>query len=537
MSSTPLLSIEGLSVSYGDSPAVSLIDATLQAGETLAIVGESGSGKTTTAQAIVGLLGESARITHGSIRLNGEELVGRPEKFMRTVRGRRIGLVPQDPTTSFNPVHTIGQMISEAIAIHDPRGATQQRVVELLEKVGVDRPELRAGQYPHELSGGLRQRALIAAAIAGEPELIIADEPTSALDVTVQDVVLDVLADMTRELGAGVVLITHDLAVAGDRADRIMVMNKGKVVETGTSARVLGAPKEDYTQRLISHAPSLHVAELQAPATAVERELVLRVEELSKSFPGVTAVDTVSFTVDRGTTHGLVGESGSGKTTIGRIITMFQTPSSGRVLLGGKEVSAATPAEIRSLRRRIQLVYQNPYSSFDPRLSLGESVAEPLRNFGLARRRRERQEQVAEAFARVHLDPALAARRPRELSGGQLQRAAIARALVVRPELIVLDEAVSALDVTVQSQILDTLHDLQEEFGVSYVFISHDLAVVRAISSTVSVMRRGRQVDYGTVAEVFEHPTDEFTQRLLHAIPGWVLRERLEQQRHIDYVI
>ncbi|WP_151549347.1 MULTISPECIES: dipeptide ABC transporter ATP-binding protein [Corynebacterium] len=537
MSDTPLLSIDGLSVSYGNTPAISLIDATLQAGETLAIVGESGSGKTTTAQAIVGLLGDNARITHGSITLCGEELVGRDERFLRTIRGRRIGLVPQDPTNSFNPVHTIGETIAEAIAIHNPRGATRQRVVELLDKVGVDRPELRYGQYPHELSGGLRQRALIAAAIAGEPELIIADEPTSALDVTVQDVVLDVLAEMTRELEAGVLLITHDLAVAGDRADRIMVMNKGQVVESGTSARVMGAPREDYTQRLISHAPSLNSPTMPAAVEPAENAPLLSVERLSKSFPGVTAVDDVSFEVGRGTTHGLVGESGSGKTTIGRIISMFHTPSAGRVLLGDTSLSDASPAQVRSLRRRVQLVYQNPYSSFDPRLSLGESVAEPLRNFGHSRRRRELQEHVEEGFSKVHLDPALASRRPRELSGGQLQRAAIARALVVRPELIVLDEAVSALDVTVQAQILETLHDLQEELGLTYVFISHDLAVVRAISSTVSVMQRGRQVDYGPVAEVFENPSDDFTRRLVHAIPGRVLRARLEEQRYVHYVI
>ncbi|WP_314455108.1 ABC transporter ATP-binding protein [uncultured Microbacterium sp.] len=542
MSAEPLLSIRDLAVRYrtrrGDVEAVRGVSFDVEAGSVTALVGESGSGKSTVAQAAIGLLAANGHVSGGSIRLSERtdgvtDLVGLPERRWRHLRGRCIALIPQDPGNSLNPVATIGWSVGEALRIHGwtDRAKIRGRVLDLLERVGIDDPEARAKQYPHELSGGMRQRVLIAAALALSPELIIADEPTSALDVTVQRTVLDLLDEIRTETGTGILFITHDLAVAADRSDALVVMRRGVVEEAGPTAEVLAAPASPYTRTLLADAPSLaRVVERAAPdATTLAAETLVEVAGLTQEFrrPGrspLIAVDDVSFTVVRGTTHALVGKSGSGKTTTGRSIAGFHRPTAGRIRVAGTEVTALAGGRARrAFHRTTQLVYQNPYASLDPRQSIAEILTEPLRNYGIGSRA-ERAERASHHLELVALDPDIAARRPRELSGGQRQRVAIARALIVEPELVVLDEAVSALDVTVQAQILRLLARLQADLGLTYVFISHDLAVVRQIADTVSVLQRGRQVEHGPAARVFDDPQHDYTRQLLAAIPGASLR-------------
>ena len=537
----PLLSIRDLAVQYrtrrGTVDAVRGVSFDVEAGKVTALVGESGSGKSTVAQSVIGLLAANGHVAAGSIELNERtdgltQLVGLSEKRWRHLRGRCIALIPQDPGNSLNPVTTIGSSVSEALRIHGWHDARkiQARVIDLLDRVGIDDPELRARQHPHELSGGMRQRVLIAAALALEPELIIADEPTSALDVTVQRTVLDLLDTLREESGTGILFITHDLAVAADRSHEIVVMRGGQVQEKGATADVLAAPAADYTRTLLADAPSLaSVVERTPPVVDAAARPLVEVTGLRQEFrragrDPLVAVDDVSFTIARGTTHALVGESGSGKTTTGRSIAGFNRPTAGSIRVADAEVTALRGSRARrAFHRSTQLVYQNPYASLDPRQSIAAILAEPLRNYGLGSRA-ERQERVAHHLELVSLAPEIAARHPRELSGGQRQRVAIARALIVEPELVVLDEAVSALDVTVQAQILRLLARLQSELGLTYVFISHDLAVVRQIADTVSVLQRGRQVEHGTARAVFDAPQHPYTQQLLAAIPGASLR-------------
>ena len=550
MTEQQLLSIRDLEVEYrtanGPVHAVRGVSLDVAPGKVTALVGESGSGKTTVAQASIGLLARNGAITAGDITLasavNGaERLSGLSERAWRGVRGRRIGLIPQDPGNSLNPVARIGASVGEALRIHGwrDRRRVEARVLELLERVGIDDPETRARQYPHELSGGMRQRVLIAAALALEPELVIADEPTSALDVTIQRTVLDLLDGLRAETGMGVLFITHDLAVAADRSDSIVVMRGGEVQEAGPSAEVLTTPRSDYTAKLLSDAPSLaRVVVRERPlATATAEEARASVQDAEAALVRVSglrqvfrtgrgaapfvAVDDVSFEVPRGTTHALVGESGSGKTTTGRAIAGFQRPSGGTITVGDTDVTALRST--REFRRHTQLVYQNPYGSLDPRQSIGAALGEPLKNFGIGTAA-DRGDRIAHALDLVALAPEIASRRPGELSGGQRQRVAIARALIVEPELVVLDEAVSALDVTVQAQILRLLAGLQDELGLTYVFISHDLAVVRQIAHSVSVLQRGRQVEHGPTERVFERPEHPYTRALLDAIPGESVR-------------
>lgn len=527
-SETPLLEIRDLAVSYrtrrGDVHAVKDVNLTVRRGRVTAIVGESGSGKSTSAMATLGLLPSTATVS-GEILLEGRSLRDLSRREWRMVRGRRIGLIPQDPNNSLNPVKTIGESVGEGLRIHrrGNRAARREKVVELLGTVGIDNPELRYTQYPHELSGGMKQRALIAAALALEPDLIIADEPTSALDVTVQRTILDLLDRMRAELGIGVLFITHDLAVAGDRADELVVMRSGEVREDGPTDRILTEPRDDYTRRLLADAPSLvsavEAASYRSAVPAEGSSPLLQVTGLRQEFGSTVAVDDVSFSVLPGTTHAIVGESGSGKSTVGRAVTAFRRPTSGEVLLGDTRVDELDAKGRRELRRRVQMVYQNPYSSLDPRQSIGSIVGEPLRNLSDLSRS-EIRGRVDGILDRVALSSDMTDRRPAELSGGQRQRVAVARALILDPDLVVLDEAVSALDVTVQAQILHLLDELQRDLGLTYVFISHDLAVVREISDTVSVMSGGRQVETGRTEDIFEHPTSEFTTRLLDAIPG-----------------
>ncbi|SDQ46801.1 ABC transporter ATP-binding protein [Microbacterium sp. cf332] len=538
MSARPLLEIRDLAVRYrtrrGPVDAVRGVSLDVTAGGVTALVGESGSGKSSVAQSVIGLLAGNGRVAGGTIRLDERQggpvdLVGLSERRWRQLRGRCIGLIPQDPGNSLNPVATIGASVAEPLRIHGwrDRSRIRSRVIDLLDRVGIDDPEARARQYPHELSGGMRQRVLIAAAIALEPELVIADEPTSALDVTVQRTVLDLLDGLRRETGTGILFITHDLAVAADRSDDIVVMRAGQVQESGRSASVLASPSSAYTRTLLTDAPSLaRVVDRAVPSAAPGEPPLVDVRGIRQEFarPGrapLVAVDDVSFVVPRGTTHALVGESGSGKTTIGRSIAGFHRPTDGVVRVGDTDVTALRSR--REFHRTTQLVYQNPYASLDPRQTISAILTEPLRNFGIGSRA-ERAERVAHHLDLVALAPEIGQRHPRELSGGQRQRVAIARALIVEPRLVVLDEAVSALDVTVQAQILRLLAKLQDELDLTYVFISHDLAVVRQVSDTVSVLRRGVQVEQGPVARVFDEPQHEYTRRLLDAIPGTGLR-------------
>ena len=523
----PLLHVRDLNVSYstagGDVPAVQGVSLEVHPGQMTAIVGESGSGKTTSAMAAIGLLPSNATIDAGTITFDGRDITSLRRREWLELRGRRIGLIPQDPNNSLNPLKTIGASVEEGLAIHHIGSVAERkaRALELLERVGIDDPERRYNQYPHELSGGMKQRVLIAAAVALEPDLIIADEPTSALDVTVQKIILDLLDDMRAELGMGILFITHDLAVAGDRADRVVVMESGQLREEGLAATVLTNPRHDYTKRLLADAPSLTVADAGA-APVTERtagEPLVQVEGLTQRFGDFTAVDDISFTVAKGSTHALVGESGSGKTTTGRSIAMFNTPTSGSISVGGRDIVGLRGKALREERNNIQLVYQNPYGSLDPKQTIGQTVAEPLRNLKGARASTAKA-KAKEFLDLVALNPDYYDRRPRELSGGQRQRVAIACAMIVEPELVILDEAVSALDVTVQAQILRLLARLQEELGLTYIFISHDLAVVNQISDTVSVLSKGQQVESGPTAEVFSNPQSPFTQKLIEAIPG-----------------
>ncbi len=542
-----LLSIHGLVVEYrlrnSAVAAVRGVDLELRAGETLALVGESGSGKSTTAHAVAGLLPPSARITSGSIRFDGTDLVRLGERGRRALRGVEIGLIPQDPSVSLNPVQRIGDQIAEVFTIHGLADKRTARIAarDALVAAGLD--AARAEQYPHELSGGMRQRVLIAIAVAARPRLVIADEPTSALDVTVQRKILDHIDDLTTESGAAVLLITHDLGIAAERADRIAVMSNGLVVEQGPAAQLLEDPSDEYTRRLLAAAPSLGSRRRTILARASERpvqlppevtvrrtpdpgsaagdeHLVARhlVKDFTRGSTTIRAVDDVSLSVRRGTTLALVGESGSGKSTTARLLLRLVDPTSGQVIFDGEDVTSRRGRQLRSLRRRAQLVYQNPYASLNPRLSIEQVITDPLIAFGIGDRR-SRRARAAELLDRVALPTSALKRKPAELSGGQRQRVAIARALAVAPELVVCDEPVSALDVSVQAQILELLVDLQRDLGVSYLFISHDLAVVREIAHDVAVMRAGALVELGPTDQVLHDPVHSYTRELLASIP------------------
>lgn len=525
-----LLEVRGLRVSYGGAPALAGIDLTVAHGQTVAIVGESGSGKTTLARALLGLLPPAARVLGGSVELGGRDLLELGERGMRAVRGRSISLVPQDPTAALNPVVPVGAQVAEVLRVHGlaSRRDARRRAVELLEVAGFPDAAVRARQYPHELSGGMRQRVLIAAALAGEPDLIVADEPTSALDPTVQRQVLDHLTALTRSSGTALVLITHDLGIAAERAEHVVVMADGEVVEQGPPARVLDAPDHPRTRQLVADAPSLNSARLR-PSSATD-ETLLDVRGLTKVFTGsrlgtarkrITAVDDVAFTVARGETLALVGESGAGKSTVARLLVRLEDATAGRILFDGADLAALRGAELRRFRRRVQLVFQDPFTCLDPRYTAFDLIAEPLRAFGLD----ASPARVHELAEQVALPAGLLARRPGELSGGQCQRVAIARAIAPGPDLLVCDEPASSLDISVQAQVLRLLVDLQAALGLSLVFISHDLAVVRQVADRVAVLKAGRVVETGPVDEVFADPGHPHTRALISAVPHSPRRE------------
>jgi peptide/nickel transport system ATP-binding protein len=525
----PLLSVAGLEVRFGEGdPVVRGVDLEVRAGQTVAIVGESGSGKSTTAAAILGLLPPGGRVTAGRIEFGGVDLTAATRRQLRAIRGSGIGYVPQDPMSNLNPVWRIGFQVREALRANN----IDRQPVQLLADAGLPEPGLRARQYPHQLSGGMCQRALIAIGLAGRPRLLIADEPTSALDVTVQRRVLDHLHQLASELGTAVLLITHDLALAAERAEHLIVMSQGQVVETGAAQTILHAPQHAYTRRLVTAAPSLRdapAARRVVPDDSVDVIVASGLTKIYQSSRGVPwrrsevrAVDDVSFRLRRGTTLAVAGESGSGKSTLARMVLGLLQPSSGTVVFDGIEVSDAVSLRRRetlAFRRKIQPVFQNPYGSLDPMYSVSQIIEEPLRIHRIGDRRQRRQ-GVRELAEQVALPSSLLNRRPRELSGGQRQRVAIARALALRPEVVVCDEAVSALDVVVQAQILELLAQLQAALGLTYLFISHDLAVIRQIADEVMVMQAGRVVEHAATEDVFARPQHDYTRQLLAAVPG-----------------
>lgn len=534
---TPLLEVKDLNIAFGSgkNPIPTVHDANFQIypGETVAIVGESGSGKSTTARAIIDLLPATGHVTSGSIVFQGEELVGASDKQMSAIRGRKIGLVPQDPMTNLNPVWTIGQQITEALAAnHIAKGkAAKARACELLAEAGMPEPEKHFNQYPHEFSGGMCQRALIAIGLHARPALLIADEPTSALDVTVQKQILDHLKGLIENLGTAVLLITHDLGLAAERATRVIVMQHGHIVEQGPSREILTNPQHPYTKKLIAAAPSLAAqrSETRHHKSSDSGLTLLQVKGVTKRFllPSsrpwkkeyFTAVNNVDLSIKQMHTTAIVGESGSGKSTLAKMMLGLLDPTEGEVTYEGKPIRKMRRDAELNFRKRVQPVFQNPYGTLDPMWSVFNIIEEPLKVHHLGDKK-TRARRVSEIMDRVALPQSMLRRYPMELSGGQQQRIAIARALVLEPELIICDEAVSALDVLVQAQILELLNELQRDLGLTYVFITHDLAVVKQIADDVVVMRNGAIVERGETDELFAHPQQEYTQRLLDAIPG-----------------
>ncbi len=536
---TPLLHVQNLRVSFGDAEVVKRMSFTSRVGRCLAIVGESGSGKSVTARTLVGLTGPGSRVQADRIDLAGIDLTNQSERSWRAIRGREIGFILQDALVSLDQLRHVEDEVSEPLKLHrwGPRAARRARAIELLASVGVPEPEVKARQRPYELSGGLRQRALIASAIALDPRLLIADEPTTALDVTLQAQVLDLLAE-SKERGRSIILISHDLSVVARLADELIVIRGGEVLEQGPAHQVLHQPRHEYTRALLDAIPSEHtrgirlvrppagVAVLRRVRQPADRSApVLEARKLTKVFRGPdkvdrTVVDDVSFQLFKGETLGIVGESGSGKTTTARMALALLSPTSGETLLHGQPWSALSPAQRRPQRKRIGVVYQDPLSSFDPRWPVGRIITDALRTGSRPPSSKPAaRERAIRLLEQVGLGESYLGAAPLRLSGGQRQRVAIARALAPEPEVIVCDEPVSALDVSIQAQVLDLFTDLQDELGVSYLFISHDLGVIHHMSDRILVMREGRVVESGTADEIFERPQDPYTQRLLTALP------------------
>ena len=522
--SGPLLEVKDLSVAFGDATVVENVSFTLAKGRTLALVGESGSGKSVTAQSILRLLPyPAARHPSGEILFDGDDVLKMSERRLRAMRGSRVTMVFQEPMTSLNPLHTIDRQIREIVELHEGRAkATQARVVSLLEEVGIANAAQRLGAYPHQLSGGQRQRVMIAMALANRPDLFIADEPTTALDVTVQAQILKLLKDLQAKLGMAILFITHDLGIVRRLADDVCVMQKGRIVESGPAAQVFAAPRHDYTRMLLAAEPKGAPPVVDSGArTIVEARDVkvwfpIRKGLLRRTVDHVKAVDGVSVLVREGETVGVVGESGSGKTTLGLAILRL-IRSEGPIVYCGRPIQGLDAKAMRPLRREMQIVFQDPYGSLSPRLSVAEIVEEGLLAQNTRLNAAERREAVARALADTGLDPATMDRYPHEFSGGQRQRIAIARAMALDPKFVVLDEPTSALDMSVQAQIVDLLRALQKQRGLAYLFISHDLKVVRALASEVIVMRGGRIVESGSARAIFAEPREAYTQALFKA--------------------
>ena len=555
----PVLSVRGLSVTFdtykGPVQVLDDVSFDIAPGEILGVVGESGAGKSMTGAAVIGLIEPPGRISAGTVQLRGERIDTLRGEDLRRIRGRRIGSIFQDPLTSLNPVYTVGRHLVETIRTHLPvsEKEAEARALALLEEVEIPQARERMAQYPHQFSGGMRQRVAIALALCAEPELIIADEPTTALDVSVQAQIIALLRRVCKERGAAAMLITHDMGVIAETADRVMVMYQGRVLETGPVRQVLDAPQQPYTQVLMGAIPSVHhrVQRLPVPevgggpaAPAVPWQpragaqepaaALLEVRDLCKEFDLssgwlarllaredkkiLKAVDGVGFSIRRGSTFGLVGESGSGKSTVARMVAGLTQPTSGTVLFDGVD-KWSPAAQTVAMRRRFQMIFQDPYASLNPRWTVQELIAEPLQVLALTAGKDETAERVQEALRRVRMKPDDARKYPHQFSGGQRQRIAIARALASRPEFIICDEPTSALDVSVQAQVLNLMRDLQEEFGLTYLLISHNLAVIRHMCDDIGVMQRGRLVETGEAGAVLDAPQHAYTRALMAAVP------------------
>jgi len=529
MNETPLISVEDLSVDFRSGErvthAVKHVSFDIAHAETVALVGESGSGKTVTALSILRLLPyPSASHPSGNILFNGANLLSLPQAALRKIRGNKISMIFQEPMTSLNPLHTIENQVGEVLKIH--RGlsdrAARERVLDLLRKVGIDDPEGRLKSYPHQLSGGQRQRVMIAMALANEPDLLIADEPTTALDVTIQAQILDLLLKLKDEFNMAMLLITHDLGIVRKMADRVCVMNNGEIVERGETRELFAKPQHAYTKHLIASEPKG-----SPPPANAKAKTILETKELRVWFPikrgflrhvigHIKAVDGIDLTVKEGQTLGVVGESGSGKTTLGLALLRLVS-SEGPIVYLGDRIDGYDSKRMRPLRRHMQIVFQDPYGSLSPRFSVGQIIEEGLAIQSPGLSRAERDARVTRALKEVGLDPATRDRYPHEFSGGQRQRIAIARALVLEPKFLILDEPTSALDVSVQAQIVDLLRDLQRRHKLAYLFISHDLKVIRALANSIIVLRHGKVVEQGSSQTVFAHPKTDYTKALLAA--------------------
>ncbi|MFT6985883.1 MAG: microcin C transport system ATP-binding protein [Psychromonas sp.] len=518
----PLLKVQDLSISFGQQEIVKSVSFTLNKGQTLAIVGESGAGKSLLALSVLQLLPyPEAHHPSGEIYLSGQPLVGKGEAVLEMIRGNKVGMIFQEPMTSLNPLHTVHKQIAESLLIH--KGLTgkkaQTRIIELLELVGIESPQTRLGSYPHELSGGQRQRVMIAMALANDPELLIADEPTTALDVTIQKQILDLLKSLQKRLNMGILLITHDLHIVRSIADSVLVMREGEVVEYNNKKELFENPQQEYTKILLDAVPCGDMAEIVNPQLILSAKNINVTYPLAKNFWGKTirsldAVKNVSLQVHKGETVAIVGESGSGKSTLAQAILQLNK-STGSVVYLGKQLDAIKHSELQKLRAKLQIVFQDPFASLSPRLSVRDIIAEGLDVHNPQLSRAQIDTEVESVLDRVGLDKESASRYPHQFSGGQRQRISIARALILQPQLIVLDEPTSALDRTIQKQILALLVSLQKEFSLSYLFISHDLSVVKSISHRVLVMRAGEIVEQGTTRAVFSQPQKKYTQLLL----------------------
>ena len=572
-----LIKIENLSVEFktddGTVKAVKNISFNIPKGKTVGLVGESGSGKSVTSLAVMKLIpNPPGKITSGSIWFEGQDLVKKTESEMRSVRGNRISMIFQEPMTSLNPVFTVGDQISETLMLHQnlDKKAALAKSLDLLHQVGIPNPKARIGSYPHEMSGGQRQRVMIAMAIACEPDLLIADEPTTALDVTIQKQILDLLADLQKKYKMSVLFITHDLGVIADIADEVVVMYRGDIVENKDCLHLFTEPEHPYTKGLLACRPRLdrnphrlptvsdfmtdegeekafHMDDINQtkgvrPTTA-ENPVLLEIKNVKKHFPlkkgifgnvlsWVKAVDDVTLEVRKGRTLGLVGESGCGKTTLGRTILRLIEPTGGEIIYNGTDVTTLDRNDLRAMRRKMQIIFQDPYASLNPRMTVGAAIMEPMVIHKLGKNKSERIEMAGKLMERVGLERTMLNRYPHEFSGGQRQRICIARALAVEPEFIICDESVSALDVSIQSQILNLLLDLQEEFNLTYIFISHDLAVVKFISDELAVMNAGKVVEMADAVEIYKNPKDEYTKKLLSAIPKGIPKDLVGKVPH-----
>jgi microcin C transport system ATP-binding protein len=523
--SAPVLEMKDLSVAFGSALAVDHVSFNVKKGETFALVGESGSGKSVTALSVLQLLPYPlASHPSGSIKFQGEEMIGAPDATLRRIRGGKISMIFQEPMTSLNPLHRVEQQITEVLFLHRKvtREQARARALELLKLVGINNPEQRLRAFPHEMSGGQRQRVMIAMALANDPDLLIADEPTTALDVTVQAQILKLLRELQARLGMAILLITHDLGIVRKFADRVAVMQKGKIVEAKTPAELFAKPEHPYTQMLLAAQPKG-----RAVAPRPDAKPLASVKDLKVWFPikagvfrrvvdHVRALEGVTLEIREGETVGVVGESGSGKTTLGLALLRL-IDSKGEIVFEGKRIDTFGRGDMRPLREDMQIVFQDPYGSLSPRLSIGEIVAEGLEVHDIAKEPGAREQEVIDALVEVGLDPATRHRYPHEFSGGQRQRISIARALILKPKLIVLDEPTSALDMSVQAQIVDLLRDLQAKHNLAYLFISHDLRVIRAMADRVIVLKDGHMVEEGPVEQIFEQPRQAYTQALLRA--------------------